>query len=581
MSNSKKRSAPNGGKVITVRPTKKKVVQQVSVTAKPRVSANDDYFNAVIDPFHCQGNWHLPDDFAGNTSLFKQTSTIGIPLTDANADDEVVVLVNNRPDVGTWIYSPVVINDNSGEAVRIYPDEHLKRLKFLQSPIESMDQLENMNRVRNMVKEKVRLKDGTLLPRSLVSGTTVYATLRPALLDGNWAQSYWNGASSNDAQQYGNINTPIGTTSYYPRWTNDFETVTLKDEFGNVLPTENVLTGAGVKTIAIPVAITSGNSYPLYMNTHLAASATSTQNMTVNVRRVDNDAIVASVGPFGFPNAGQSKTLLASASYTGQVYLEFSVVIGTSAIIAASINLFNCSFPLDTSGRQVYRVPTPDAATIMEKTQGVRVTAQDLLTTYMGSTLNDQGQIVCAKLPSDYFNSHSLADITYDSICNLPQHYDGRLSEGGHSILPPYGVQQSVFLSEVDDPLSEEALAVPRIVHVIKGGVQPLRLRVTTCLEGPSTSQLFRNRARCSDPAQLARVGMACANMPTDSANAIHLMIASLALTAWRGATMAWPYIESAAHWASAFCSFIKKGVSSTQADSDVKKKAVNSRIRQ
>jgi hypothetical protein len=566
-------------KVITVQKAPKKV--QAANYEKPRISANDDYFNAVIDPFHCQGNWHLPDDFAGNTSLFKQTSTIGIPLTDANADDEVVVLVNNRPDVGTWVYSPVAINDNSGEAVRIYPDEHLKRLRFLQSPITSMSQLEDMNHVRNMVKERVRLKDGTLLPKSMLVGTTMYARVSPALQDGNWAQSYWNSASSNDAQQYSNLNPAVGTASYYPRWNNDQEQIIIKDELGNLLPSENVTTPAGVKTVALDCNITNGNLYPINLSCHYQGQATTTANMTINLRRVDNDAVVATSGSFSYPTTNSSKSITASASFVGQTYLEFLVVIGNAAAVGITINLFNISLPLDSSGRQVYRVPTPDAGTIMEKTQGVRVTAQDLLTTYMGSTLNDQGQIVCAKLPSDYFNSHSLADITYDSICNLPQHYDGRLSDGGHSILPPYGVQQSVFLSEVDDPLSEEALAVPRIVHVIKGGVQPLRLRVTTCLEGPSTSQLFRNRPRCSDPAQLARVGMACANMPTDSANAIHLMIASLALTAWKGACAAWPYIESAAHWASAFCGFIKKGVASQQSVEKTNKKVTASKVRQ
>lgn len=552
------------------------------MTAKPRVSANDDYFNAVIDPFHCQGNWHLPDDFAGNTSLFKQTSTISVPLTDANADDEVVVLVNNRPDVGTWLYSPVVINDNSGMAVRIFPDEHLKRLRFLQSPIQSMDQLEDMNRVRNLVKERVRLKDGTLVPKSLISGSQLYASLMPALIDGNYAQSWWNPASSNDAQQYANLNPAIGTFNYFLRQENSFETVRVRDELGNSLPYTSVVTGNGTVTGAFDVDITSGGIYPLYLSTKYSSGSGSTTALTVNVNRVDTDATIATTGSHTFPTIGGSLTLTASASYSGLVYLNFNLVTATANAAGISINQFSLNLPLDSSApRQVYRIPTPDASTIMEKTQGVRVTAQDLLTSYMGSTLNDQGQIVCVKIPSDYFNSHNLGDITFDAMCNLPQHYDGRLSEGGHSILPPYGVQQSVFISEVDDPLSPEALAVPRIVHVIKGGVQPLRLRVTTLLEGPSTSQLFRNRPRCSDPAQLARVGMACASMPTDSANAVHLMLASLALTAWRGATMAWPYIESAAHWASAFCSFIKKGVSSTQAADDVKKKAVKSKMRQ
>lgn len=568
-------------KVKVVQTKKPSAPSAPKTNAKVRLSANDDYFNAVIDPFHAQRNWHLPDDYAGNTSLFKQISTVGVPLTSANAADEVVILMNSRPDMGLWILSPVDIPDNDAELTKIYPSQHLKRLRRLQKPIEDMEDLKALNVIRNLVKDKIRLRDGTLVPRSLVTGSLLSISLVPSLSNGNYAQSYWNPAASDDLQQYANLNTAIGTFSYYPRWQNDQEEVAVKDEFGNLIPAPDVTTASGIKTVSFNCNIVSGATYPMTTSTSINSGG-GTSFLVVNLRKVSDDSVVATKASFTFPNAASvGFTLTASASYIGPVYLEFQVQTTTTAAVGIALNQFSCQLPENVTGRQMYRVATPDAATIMEKTQGIRTTAQSLLTSYMGSTLNDQGQIVCAKLPSDYFNSHDLSDITFDSVANLPQHYDGRLADGGHSILPPYGAQQSVFLSEWDDPLSEEALAVPRIVHVLKGGVQPLRLRATSLLEGPSVSQLFNNRPRAADPAQLARTGMACANMPTDSANAIHLLVASMALTAWKAATAAWPYIESAAHWASAFCSFIKKGVSSTQADEKVKKKVVNSKVRQ
>jgi len=296
---------------------------------------------------------------------------------------------------------------------------------------------------------------------------------------------------------------------------------------------------AGGRQVA-GVVMQSGNTYTINFDLKLDRVPTSPQIV------IFDDAGTAITG--GTPDATGGCQITFTAVRDGYWTWEYHSNGGNQNLLNYEVSWTDSDPNVDWT-----QVPTPDADTISANTTGIRKCTEEFLLTYMGSTLNDGGQVVNAKLPSDYFSQYSPGDISFSTIAGLPTRHDGRLSDGARSIQPPYGAQQSQFLSDDRFPFDDIGIAAPRICIVANAMGQPFRIRQTMCVEGPSTSQLFANYARSGDPTALTRAGAACANMPHDSANFIHLMVISAACAAWKIACNAWPYVESIAKWTLAF----------------------------
>lgn len=266
----------------------------------------------------------------------------------------------------------------------------------------------------------------------------------------------------------------------------------------------------------------------------------------------------------GTPDKSGGCQITFTASRTGYWSWEFH-----DGSVNVNLTNFELSWTDSNPNIDWTQIPTPDSETISANTTGIRKTGEEFLLTYTGSTLEDAGQVVTAKLPSDFFQIYSPEDVSFASVAGLPTHYDGRLSDGARSVLPPFGAQQSIFMSDDSFPFDDTGLAAPRIVQVAKAHGQPFRVRQTMLLEGPSTSQLFQNHARAGDPAALARTGAAFTSMPHDSANFIHLMVISAACTAWSIACKAWPYVESVAKWTLSFAGAMRTANEAARAPMD------------
>lgn len=301
---------------------------------------------------------------------------------------------------------------------------------------------------------------------------------------------------------------------------------------------QNAGVAAGRQCVGIPMY--NGNSYTVNLDLALDRVPTSPQVILFD----DAGNTLTS----GTPDADGGVQMTFTATRDGSFTFEYHSTGGNQ-------NLYNFVLAWTDSNPDVdwTQVPTPDAETIVANTTGVRKCAEEVLSTYTGSTLEDGGQAVTAKLPSDYFNGNSPVDINFTTIAALPTHYDGRISDGVRSIQPPYGAQQSIFLNADEIPFDDALTVAPRICQVFKAQGQPFRVRQTTLWEGPSTSQLFQNYARSGDPTALARTGAACGQLAHDSPNFIHLAIIGAACAAWNVACRAWPYVEALAKWTICF----------------------------
>jgi len=397
----------------------------------------------------CSFDFRLPDVNATPTAKFKQVTTVTVPTsTDGTSiEDETVIMTTALPSNGILIGgSGVVVDDAS--MLRVYPVEYQKRRKFVKNAPTSASMWKFIARVTEKLRNRrEHILGGKRLsyPEALTTGSVCYGGFQsPLRLENNPIDSYWNHNGRKDtacmgatAQVYVNNNIE---TAYYQ----------YTDEFGSPIATSTIVGGTYDGACAVDAVITSGDVYAWALDVN---GMQSTQSASFILRRGDDQTIIgsSSATPAGTLNASRSIYVTASVTYSGPVFWTINVTSTTAGGPYLQIMDVAATFPINPSSPNWYMVPTPDAATIMDATDGTRVCAQELLTTFVGSTLNDNGQIVCAKLPCEFWKNHGTDDLTFATIANLPKHYDGRYSEGGRSILPPYGPQQSAFLDENDD----------------------------------------------------------------------------------------------------------------------------------
>lgn len=291
-----------------------------------------------------------------------------------------------------------------------------------------------------------------------------------------------------------------------------------------------------------------------------------TGTITFYVRRADTGASIAATGTFNcslLASQNQAITLTANQSYDGPVYVSFTTSVSGAGAANFGIQQLEVNLPSNVSTPgQTYMYPTPDAGTILSKSQGVRVTSHSLLSTNTTAPINAQGRFVGAKLPMNWFDNKTFGDITWSAVAAFTRHYDGAIVDGGYSFLAPYGPQQSVFLDEEDDFVSVKSTPFPNIVHVYAGtsDEQTMKIRATWNYEGTSSSQLFENKSKTPDPAAYSHTVAACSNMDTDLPNFIHLGVIGAALAAFKVATLCYPYVESAVNWAVKFANDYRTG---------------------
>jgi hypothetical protein len=522
----------------------------------------------------------LPDINASPTAKFKQVTTLSLPTSvdGETVGAETVILQCALPNNGLLIAGPGVGQLPTDSFVEVFPDAYHARKKFLRgcgdecSDSELLFKLKQrlfrmiMRKIQhNVNRQLINLSHALTTPMLVLGGFT---KALPLVFNGDsyWARVGANTTSNIIANGSYYINpSPSGEAPEY-RWTSETGTP--------VLTGSHTVSGFPVQTIFAQV--TTGAAYACSLSINNNGSPAS---ILVNLRNANTDAIIGQmnagtatpVADF-FSTAPVSQPINVTSTFVGPMYFEFVVSnIGGGP----GFGLANMTIELPsggTTGQPIALIPTPDAGTIMGAVNGIRVCAQEMLTTYVGSTLEDSGQIVCAKLPQDYFDNFNFSSISFQTVANFPVHYDGRFADGGRSILPPFGPQQSRFLDESDDFFGDKSTVFPFIVHVIKNSTQPCRVRATTLLEGVSTSQLFSNRPNAPDSVSYQRTAAAMSVINTDSANFIHVAIMSAALIAWKAACAAVPLVVDACKWVVKFSDVYKSNARMMDVDKRKKK---------
>lgn len=548
-----KSAGPKAKTVTTV--VKKKPMKTVAQPKKAqpasrpaKVLPQDAWFKACLDPEHNKAV-PLPDNFGGLTTTFKQKLQISVPAPPVGND--IVVIVNQNPEAGLWIKSVEAPEVES--ALKIKPSlaahrhEFLKNGGYAQLMEDGHLQPEHVRKMALAAKLRWTTwvygsgsKTKALL--GFTVGTQAHLHLGPVETSGASVDSYFQALGK---QTTGflpiNVDGQLSATSVEVK-------PTVVDEFGQpveleVSPTQKY----GLGTIP-------GNHVFSCLSDRAGKFYVELVDDTGVVRATNNISTIAS--------GGTSFSLILVSAFTGNLYPRFR-----SDSTNWNLKSVDWQAPIPDNNDDWYQIPTPDSQTILDVTNGLRCTAQDLLCTFEGSTLLNQGAGVISILPADFFQTHTVDDVTYKTLAELPMEYDGRASEGLHAFMPPFGAAQSIFQQSDSNPYDDQIIAAPRIAMVLKG-LEPggiFRFKMNWHGEGPSTSQLFANRPRGGDPAAMAFCTQALSNMNPCSANFIHLMIVSACLTAWRVAVNIAPTLEAVCKFGTCFAQAYKTAFSSSK----------------
>lgn len=537
-------SGPDKAQKTVTTVVKKKPMKKVAPKKKgnapikaAKTLPQDSWFKACVDPEHNKAV-PLPDNFGGLTATFRQKAQITLKATGP-AQKDLVVIANQNPEAGLWVKTEF---EPESESLKIKPALAHRRHSFLKKG--GFAELLDTSDLPPALVRKIAVAAKLLWTRWVYSpkkktkamaafslGTQAFLTCGPVLLAHSPVDSYWQGLGK---QETGFLSTSVEgfLSSSAPQIKPK-----VVDEFGQ--PVELAVSDGkfGLECVA--------GDHNFVFTVDRAGK------YGVNLRDATG-AVVASGSVDTNPTGGTAFSLTITGVPAGVLFPHFSPSTSNCNVLT-----FDWQAPIPDNDDDWYQIPTPDADVILGVTNGLRCTAQDLLCTYEGSTLNNEGSGVIAILPADFFQTHTVDDVTYKTLAELPMEFDGRSAEGFHAFMPPFGAAQSIFQQEDANPYDDTNIAAPRIAVVIKGanpdGV--FRVKMNWHGEGPSVSQLFANRPRGGDPAAMAFCSQALANMNPCSANFIHLMIVSACLTAWRVAVNIAPTLEAVCKFGSAFAS--------------------------
>lgn len=140
----------------------------------------------------------------------------------------------------------------------------------------------------------------------------------------------------------------------------------------------------------------------------------------------------------------------------------------------------------DVGMQDVFKV---DTLADVSQMRYFKIVAQELLVSYMGSTLNNGGVVAAARVSGNWAPQASVGD-AYDNISRIPyDSYDGRIESGAHVHYTPQSI------TDTEPQYVGLSLPEPRRKLVVGGrlddSTQSLRIRVVTVIEYFSDAQSY------------------------------------------------------------------------------------------
>jgi hypothetical protein len=210
-----------------------------------------------------------------------------------------------------------------------------------------------------------------------------------------------------------------------------------------------------------------------------------------------------------------------------------------SLAVALSRNTGTGKIALDKSMlmRDVFGLPLQDA---INDLQSWRVTAQDVLVTFEGDTLQDGGAIAAARVPKDWT---PLTDDPYSELLLLPyDRYDGPLKFGAHIFWIPGSLDD---VTPIDDPTDDANFGSYKMVvagRITHPGAS-VRVRVCTAVAYFSTNPSYGNMSWAPPAVDFSLLMQYLARVvPVATSNDEHI-IKKLALTAAKHAKTGMKYL--------------------------------------
>lgn len=213
-----------------------------------------------------------------------------------------------------------------------------------------------------------------------------------------------------------------------------------------------------------------------------------------------SNAALSFTWPMSEGMAGVQPGACSIPADTGVLFWDASLASG------ATTSTFHASFDCvlrRVSGGTPYTLPQSNSttetvdtvfSTSLSDCERYRVTAQEVLLTYMGSDLSNGGVVCSARVPFDWSPGLDV----YDSISQLPyDSYNGPMKLGTHVHWVP---------SSLDDLMPAASYRIPSTKMVLYGkqddlvNVQTCRLMVTTVVEFFSTNPIYGVMQFCPPP---------------------------------------------------------------------------------
>lgn len=204
-----------------------------------------------------------------------------------------------------------------------------------------------------------------------------------------------------------------------------------------------------------------------------------------------------------------------------------------------------------------YALSTIDSELIIDSSQSLRTIGSEAKISNFSAPIEKSGEITQAILPADFFVNNTLVDVTDDLVNQITDSRNAAAADGGRTYLPNFSGQPE-FVSEEDVDASDDGALIQPSIVMTMSGLSPdnsVRLETGIHLEGPSTSQLFVNRAFPPDIAAQQRVAGAVACIPHHNCNPLGGVALAIAEGAFIAAIKRYPLVEEVG----AFCAYFKK----------------------
>lgn len=233
-------------------------------------------------------------------------------------------------------------------------------------------------------------------------------------------------------------------------------------------------------------------------------SNTYTQQVFFTVHRYDSAfALLSSSAVTNVPVAGSINVTFTPATTPTHVYSAFEISCqgspykGDATITFHTGNAPVPNFAIADSPYSCNVIPLKDADQIIAEAECAFVSAQSLLITYQGSTLNDNGSLAIARVPGSTIigDKQNQAEGWYDFIADLPQNnYDGPTKHGGYAF--NMGSSEEFYFYRPVEFNAPSTQPFPYLVSAFTADASAgvVRIRVVTVIQFQSNSNVYEQQ---------------------------------------------------------------------------------------